>query len=286
MHENSILTFTIERSKNNCLPYLDVFVEQTPALFKTKIYTKETNAGRCLNARGDCSEMYKRSVVSAYARRALTHCSCWEEVDREFNRIRQLLTNNGFPDVMIEEGIRKELNKYFVKQEKINTTGKIIIYHHLTYGSKFKKETEAVTKIIKRGVNPLEPFDDVIVRTYSRPNYTSALLMRNNTAPKPEHNEETNVVYQFVCSDDACRQRKVDYYIGLTSQTLRKRMGGHRYKGAIHDHFKNKHDGRPNMEVLLNNMKIINKTLKKILHIAEAVAIEIRKPLLNVQKRV
>ena len=92
--ECSILNFTIERSQEKCLPYLDVFVEQTPSEFRTKVYTKATNAGRCLNARGECSDNYKRLVIHAYARRALTHSSNWEEVDKENERIRQLLTNN------------------------------------------------------------------------------------------------------------------------------------------------------------------------------------------------
>ena len=65
LEENSVLKFTIERSQNNCLPYLDVFVEQTPSKFYTKVYTKPTNAGRCLNARGETSDAYKRSVISA-----------------------------------------------------------------------------------------------------------------------------------------------------------------------------------------------------------------------------
>ena len=161
---------------------------------------------------------------------------------------------------------------------------KVIVYHHITYGSHYREETEAVRKIIKRGVNPLAPFEEVVVRTYSRPNYTASLLMRNNTAPKVEHDAETNVVYHFVCPDDACRHRNVGY-VGLTTQTLRSRMYQHQYKGAIHDHYTKAHGNRPNVETLLNNTTIINKApSRKILPIAEAVAIEICKPSLNVQK--
>ena len=95
---------------------------------------------------------------------------------------------------------------------------------------------------------------------------------------------KTNLVYHFVCSDRACRRRTTDY-IGLTTQKLRNRLGQHRYKGAIHEHFVDKHGDKPKIETLLNQTKIINRsTSKKQLYIAEAVAIEIRKPSLNVQK--
>merc|ERR1711872_640934 len=108
--------------------------------------------------------------------------------------------------------------------------------------------------------------------------------MRNNTAPKRDHESETNVVYHFVCPDETCRIRNIDY-IGLTTQTLRNRMTQHRYKGAIHDHFQEQHGDRPKVDSLIESTKIINRTqTKKLLYIAEAVAIELRKPKLNIQK--
>ena len=165
-----------------------------------------------------------------------------------------------------------------------NKEDNIVIYHHVTFGSQYKQETEAVKKIVERGATPLQPHGKITIRTYSRPNYTASLLMRNNTAPKREHEAETNVIYHFTCPDDACRHRTADY-VGLTTRTLRERMSGHRYKGAIHEHFIKHHGQRPTIDLLLNNTKIINRQpLKKTLVIAEAVAIEIIKPALNVQK--
>ena len=59
----------------------------------------------------------------------------------------------------------------------------------------------------------------------------------------------------------------------------------HRYKGAINEHYVDKHGDKPTVETLLENTTIINrKSSKNLLYIAEAVAIEIRKPKLNVQK--
>ena len=74
LQEHSVLRFTIEKSQDEKMPFLDVLVQRGDGGFNTTVYTKPTNIGRCLNARGECPETYKRSVVSAYVNRALTHC--------------------------------------------------------------------------------------------------------------------------------------------------------------------------------------------------------------------
>ena len=85
---NSVLGFTIERSLNKRLPYLDVMVSQKDDRFLTSVYVKNTNVGRCLNARDECLENYKRSVVAAYAKRAITHTTAWDEIHTEMERVR------------------------------------------------------------------------------------------------------------------------------------------------------------------------------------------------------
>ena len=137
---------------------------------------------------------------------------------------------------MIENIINKTLTRYMEKNKKEENKENIILYHHITYGSHYKQEVQAVQKIVDRGAHPLEPYNRIILRTYSRPNYTSSLLMKNSTAPKQDHESQSNVVYHFTCPDEACRSRTVDY-VGLTTQKLRNRMQQYRYKEAIHEHY-------------------------------------------------
>ena len=132
---------------------------------------------------------------------------------------------------------------------------------------------------------PLAPYKKVVLRTYSKPNLTSSLLMRNSTAPKVTHANETNIVYEFKCPDDACQRRSITY-IGLTTTTLKRRMQGHRNSGAIHEHFIEAHDRKPEVKELVDNTSVINKeALNQRLRIAEAVSIELRRPNLNVQAK-
>ena len=123
--------------------------------FKTTVYTKPTNVGRCLNAKGECPEAYKRSVVASYVHRALTHCSTWEETNKELNRVKQLLTNNGYSDYLIEKVINETLNKYVNKnaQQTSPLKDKIIIYHQNYYHDKYKEECDIIKNIIKCTTN-------------------------------------------------------------------------------------------------------------------------------------
>ncbi|XP_076067673.1 uncharacterized protein LOC143040463 [Oratosquilla oratoria] len=100
--ENSVLQFTTESSTDGKLPFLDVLVDINDTKIKTSVFTKATNNGTVMNARGECSSNYRKSVVAAFAKRAVTHCSTWQDTHNELERIRQLLTNNGFPDAIIE----------------------------------------------------------------------------------------------------------------------------------------------------------------------------------------
>ena len=108
--------------------------------------------------------------------------------------------------------------------------------------------------------------------------------MKNNTSPRRQHAEETNIVYHFTCSDVACQRRKMDY-IGLTTATLRQRMQQHTYNGAIKDHFNQCHHRKPTVNELVSNTTIIHRIhSKQRLMIAEAVSIALKRPKLNVQR--
>ena len=68
LQETSGLNFTIEKSINGQLPFLDVLVKMGSENFNTEVYTKPTNNGQCLNGRSECPQKYKDSTVTAYIR--------------------------------------------------------------------------------------------------------------------------------------------------------------------------------------------------------------------------
>ena len=281
---NSSLAFTCERSIEQRLPFLDVDISKQDQEFKTKVYTKATNVGRCLNARGECPVAYKISVISSYVNRALTHCSNWTEIHRELERVRQLLTNNGYADHLIEKVIKKKLEQY-AEPTQLPTPNKekITIYHQNTFHDRYREECDALKNIIKRGVTPTDHNTIIDLRIYCKPNLTSSLIMRNSTAPRTQKEAITNVVYKFSCQEGRCDGSKT--YIGRTSSTLRRRLQSHRNQGSIFQHFTETHNMKPPLEKLIEHTEIVHKeTAFRKLQIAEAVSITCQHPTINIQQ--
>ena len=284
LEENSSLAFTCERSVEGRLPFLDVDISKHDQTFKTKVYTKATNVGRCLNARGECPVSYKISVISSYVNRALTHCSNWTEIHRELERIRQLLTNNGYADHLIEKVIKKKLDQYAEPaQPPTPPKEKITIYHKNTFHDRYRDECDALRNIIKRGVTPTNSDTIIDLRIFCNPNLISSLIMRNSTAPRAPRESTTNVVYKFSCQEGRCDGSST--YIGRTSSTLRRRLQFHRNQGSIFQHFTEIHNMRPPLQKLIQSTDIIHKqsTFRK-LQIAEAVSITCQRPTINIQQ--
>ena len=282
--QNSVLHFTVEHNEEGRLPFLDVLTDTSESSIRTTVYVKPTNSGATMNARGECCAAYKKSVVAAFARRAVSHCSSWTDVHLELNRIRQLLTNNGFSSAMIERGISKELDKFMnTPEEKSPTTSTILrIFYKMFYHTKSHEEERAINSIFSRGVTPTSGYQTKLVCFY-QPSRTSSLIMRNSHAPATESHNQTNVVYSFECPRRECTPFNTTY-VGMTRTTVKRRMTYHRSQGAIYNHYYETHKERPSVQELLNSTKILEResTYHKLL-IAEAVHIDRLKPNLNRQ---
>ncbi|XP_064109656.1 uncharacterized protein LOC135217622 [Macrobrachium nipponense] len=109
---NSALYFTIEFSSEDRLPFLDVLITKTTPKMTTTVYTKSTNLGLCLNGESECPARFKTTTVRAFVRRALTHCSAWQDTHAELDRASQMMINNGYSNKLINREIRTVLNKW------------------------------------------------------------------------------------------------------------------------------------------------------------------------------
>ena len=256
--EKSVLNFTTETSVEGKLPFLDVLVDISNNTLKTSVFTKPTNNEAVMNARGECSDNYKKSVVAAFAKRALTHCNTWQKTHHELDRIRQLLTNNGFSDILIEYGIRRTLEKFCVElpaNEHDNVTCNL--FYKIFYNEHSRSEEKAIRRIIHDGVTPA-PNTKINLICYYKPNKTASLIMKNNTGNPPVQSEN-NVVYKHTCQAGNCASLQ-NTYIGFTRTTLEKRLYHHRYNGGIFTHYTEHHNKRPTKEDLRDNTTIACST--------------------------
>ena len=91
LEEVSGLVFTIERSIENKISYLDINIDASDSTkYVTQVYRKPTDTGKCLHGESQCPDRYKVSVIRSYVYRALKHCSSWPLVHEELQRVKQL----------------------------------------------------------------------------------------------------------------------------------------------------------------------------------------------------
>jgi len=76
---------------------------------------------------------------------------------------------------------------------------------------------------------------------------------------------KSNVVYQYDCNLGECGSPDTNVsYIGITTMTLRKRLGNHRYQGSIHKHCLEIHGIRSKLDHRLDSTKILYQTKSKL----------------------
>ena len=281
---NSSLNFTHETEENQRLPFLDVLVHRNPTSFSTEVYVKSTNLGFCLNAASECPERYRRSVINAFVKRALTHCSSWTATNLELTRVSQMLANNGYPRHLVDSTIKHRLDTFMEEQEhQGDSTPDIHLYYKNYMSSAYSKDEKALRKIIHDHVQPIDSDTKLKLIIYYKTRRTSNLVMKNNCLPPSSPLQEVSLVYQYTCTNGDC-SHLTSAYIGSTTTTLSKRITSHLQDGAIRRHNISQHGFTITRQHLEENTTIIHKEPdRNRLRITEAVYIHTHKPTINIQ---
>ncbi|XP_050717411.1 uncharacterized protein LOC126999050 [Eriocheir sinensis] len=180
---DSCLNFTQEIEQNKKLPFLDTMVHREDTSFSTEVYVKATNFGFCLNGASECPERYRRSVISAFVKRALTHTSVWAAANTELKRVSQLLANNGYPQQEIDDGIKRRLDNFMSPEPKEKDPSRIILYYKNTMSSEYKEDEKTLKKIIHKNVTPTNPDTKLDLIIFHKSRKTANLIMRNSCLP-------------------------------------------------------------------------------------------------------
>ena len=282
---NSCLNFTQEIEDEKKLPFLDVLVHRGNTCFTTEVYVKSTNLGFCLNGASECPERYRRSVINAFVRRALSHTTTWKATNTELKRITRLLANNGYPQQEVEDIIKKRLDTFMNTPSQQQDTPKITLYYKNTMSTCYREDEKALKNIVDNNVKPTDPDTKLNLIIYYKSRKTANLIMKNSCLPPTSPLQVVNVVYEHSCTFGDC-SRLNSKYIGITTTTLSKRITAHLTDGAIRRHYLHEHGiilRRQHMEE--NTAVLTNENDKKRLKMAEAVLIYTHKPSINIQQQ-
>ena len=134
------IKFTLERSNNNSLPFLDVMLEYINGNFKTKVYRKATHTNSYIHYFSHHSLEIKKEVITGLFLRAFRLCapSCLED---ELNFIRSCFSKLAYPMWIIDESLKKARKIYFSCNDMNNWNKEGAKIIKLPYHKKLKETT-------------------------------------------------------------------------------------------------------------------------------------------------
>ena len=279
--DNSVLKFTYEMNINSKLPFLDVLVDASQDEFRTKVYRKPTSQGNCLNGRSECTDKYKYSVIFSYLNRAYNTSDNWKDFHEEVLHIKQLLINNNFSNRMVDEQIKKFLDKKLSHKEHNQDKKTIKVYYQGQTHKNYKLDERIIENIVSDNTKCIDKNSKLKIIFFYKNKKASNYIMKNDMTPPPSILQQTNVVYKFTCP---LPHSQAVEYVGHTQTKLSRRLTYHGNNGSILNHFKESHNCKPNRDQLTSNTTIVAKESDKYkLAIKEALIILNTKPLINKQ---
>jgi len=137
LHLNSLhpsLCFTHEKEFNHSLPFLDVLVEKLGSEFSTSVYRKPTFTGQYLRCNSFSPHKRKINLIGTLVHRAFMICSKGK-LDPEFDKIRSILLENGFPQHSNNSTPKRKLQQ--LNSSPIHTVKKCPVYLPEVSGYRF-----------------------------------------------------------------------------------------------------------------------------------------------------
>ena len=256
---NSDLEFTYEININNKLPFLDVLIDNNNGSFKTTVYRKPTDQGKCLNADSECVQRYKDSVVFSYINRAYKVTQSWREFHLELRHIKQLLINNNYSNQLVDMHIRRFIDRKMQPSENKDNPKTLKLFYENQMHNNYKIEERTIKNIINENTKCTGQNEKLNLIFFYKNLKSSNLSMRNNPSQPPTKLQQTNVIYEFSCNQCVIQHSKAVNYVGMTQTTLSRRLTMHLGKGSIKDHYMENHQIVIDRKVIEENTRIIEK---------------------------
>lgn len=123
LHDN--ITFTVELSKNNTIPFLDLMISVVDSKHSFKIYRKPTFTDSIIPYNSCHHPTHKFASLSCFIHRLLTIPLSRHDFVTELNIIRQIAINNGFPLSVFNALYNKKLSRYQISANFALTSDKV-----------------------------------------------------------------------------------------------------------------------------------------------------------------
>ena len=196
-----------------------------------------------INSVSECSFRYKNAIINNLISHAKLISSSKTIFYKEIENIKQALINNGFPNYIVDEQIKRIIKN--VNQQNIHCTTppsqqtyiKLFYCNQMLYN--YKSDEKILKTLIHRDILPTDPNKKIKLIIYYNKFKTSNLVIKNNSSPSIGVLQKTNVIYQFKCPLGDCISDNNNIYVCLTSTTLSRRLTMHLFDtSSIVQHLK------------------------------------------------
>jgi hypothetical protein len=214
------ISFTHQLEKKGSLPFLDAWITRSAETkkFQTAVYRKDTFTGLMTKWNSFVPKSYKKASIVTMIHRALPICSTYSSLEIEFENIRQIGLQNGYPlsflDSRIGIGLTKHLNKSTEPVTTIVGCEKKKMYVEIPYTG---SATDSFKNKLSRIAGKIRP--ELDVRFFARPP-PSVQMFFNTKDPVPKH-LQSDIVYSVKCKDCG------DQYVGETQRQAIRRLWEH-----------------------------------------------------------
>ena len=270
---NSHMKFTVEKSYNGCLPFLDIKFCINDGVITTEVYRKTTFTGRMLNFSSITPRNWKTGLIKTLVYRAYHLSSSWTIFHQEIINLRHILTFNGYPFWWLNKIVKNFLDNVYAASlsQTSNDDCNYIVIKVPFYGSPSIKLKKHINRLLRIFNNKKVK----ICFTCRRLRTVFALKDRQPTGLK------SAIVYRFECSGDPNIR-----YVGETGRQLVRRVQEHLTTNtAVTTHLKTCTNCPKNIASLTeNNFKVLHNTSDSFDRaVKEALYIQRLKPCLNTQ---
>ena len=128
------IKFTMEKENNKFLPFLDVLVKNEGRTFTTSVYRKKTSIGLFTQYSSFTPFSYKIGLINCLIHRAFNISSSYLIFHDEINKIKNVLQKNMYPMLVIDNQIKRFLEKQYTtksNEDTINNNKKYILSYHI-----------------------------------------------------------------------------------------------------------------------------------------------------------
>ena len=212
------ISFTCDNEENAILPFLDIKVKREPHQFITSVYRKPTFTGLLPKFYYFAPSEYKENLISTLVCRAYRISSNYFSLHTEFQFLKSILLQNGYPLKFIEKCIHnmlKKLYKPFGHETLQNyNVPKPIVYFSTYYLGDISKVLSKDIRVLLRDCYP-QIHLRMLYKSYN------TIGSRFNIKDRIPDECQSNLVYKYTC--DGCKA----FYIGKTESQFTCRISQH-----------------------------------------------------------